>query len=278
MSNNSNNLSASKKAIVIGASSDIGDALCRDWLSKDWEVHGTYRTMSEGVRDLTANLTSMTQCDLSSKSSIDEACKVLGNQAKDWDVLIMGPGLQDPVNLFLDCDIDEWSESIEVNFTNQVRIVHCLLQNRNRPSSTSPVVLFFAGGGTNNATLRYSAYTISKIASIKMMELLAAEIPEVKFVIVGPGWVKTKIHDSTIKAGDKAGDNYLRTIEKLKSEDCTPMKSVIDCCNSLIDGSTEIISGRNFSVVFDKWGTKELNELLEKYPDMYKLRRFGNDF
>ena len=33
-----------KKAIVVGASADIGAALCEDWIEKGWEVYGTYRT------------------------------------------------------------------------------------------------------------------------------------------------------------------------------------------------------------------------------------------
>ena len=35
----------------------------------------------------------------------------------------------------------------------------------------TPTVITWAGGGVNSAPLRYSAYTISKIAQLKMMEL-----------------------------------------------------------------------------------------------------------
>jgi len=267
-----------KKAIIIGASSDIGVALCKDWAKKSWQLYGTYRTMSEDIINLKSNLMGIFECDLTSKTSVDNVCSELVENVEDWDVLVLAPGLQDPVNLFLDCNIDEWFESIDVNFKNQVRIVYRLLKNRNPSLNSSPTVLFFAGGGTNNATLRYSAYTVSKIALIKMVELLAAEILDVKFVIVGPGWVKTKIHNSTLKAGPSAGENYKRTIEQLNSDRCTPMEKVVDCCNDLIAGPKNLLTGRNFSVVFDKWGTEELHSLLSKHPDMYKLRRYGNNF
>ena len=149
---------------------------------------------------------------------------------------------------------------------------------RNMDNTLGPCVLFFAGGGTNAATANYSAYTISKIALIKMCELLDAEIPDVRFTIVGPGWVRTKIHQATLEAGERAGDNYEKTNFLLNNDESTPMKYVLDCCDWLINSPREVVSGRNFSTVFDKWDTKELSEKLMSDSDMYKLRRYGNEF
>lgn len=267
-----------KKAIVVGASADIGVALCEDWISKGWEVSGTYRTYSDAVRCLEPELCSLVKCDLSNTESVEEACLTLKRCTSCWDVLVLGPGLQEPIGMFTQCDFNEWSQSIIVNFTNQLRFVHKLLPDRNLDAKASPTVIFFAGGGVNNAPKGYSAYTVSKIALMKMVELLAAEIPDVKFLIIGPGWVKTKIHKSILDAGVKAGDNYDRTVEKFRKDEFTAMEEVVTCCNVLINGSKELLTGRNFSVVFDKWGSNELDKLLAKHPDMYKLRRFGNDY
>jgi hypothetical protein len=54
------------------------------------------------------------------------------------------------------------------------------------------------------------------------------------------------------------------------------MEKVVACCNTLISGSRKILTGRNFSVAFDRWDDPVLVDLLEKNPDMYKLRRYGN--
>ena len=137
--------------------------------------------------------------------------------------------------------------------------------------------MFFAGGGTNSATVNYSAYTISKIALIKMCELLDAEVKDVRFTILGPGWVGTKIHQATLKAKEDAGANYETTKYKLNSDELTPMNEVLDCCDWLINSPREVISGRNFSAVFDKWGSKELSQELVRDSEMYKLRRHGNE-
>ena len=264
------------KALVIGVSSDIGNALCEDWLSKSWELAGTYRTESDMVKRLSKRVGTLVQCDLENSYSVDTACANLMKAMSFWDVLVLGPGLQEPVELFHQCNFDEWEMSVKVNFTNQLRVLHRLLANRALTSLCGPTVLFFAGGGVNSAPVHYSAYTVSKIAVVKMIELLAAELPEVKFLIVGPGWVKTKIHNSILDAGELAGVGYNQTLQMFKNGAFTPMEKVVSCCNTLISGSREILTGRNFSVAFDKWEDPHFADLLEKEPDMYKLRRFGN--
>jgi len=268
----------SRKAIIISASSDIGHAMCLRWKKRGWEVYGTFRTKSPSVDELNSLNIKLVHCDVADDNSVQDACVELRKICPKWDVLVMCPGSQDPVGMFNKCSFDEWERSMKVNCINQLRVVHGLLQARgNKEVGFEPCVIFFAGGGTNGATLNYSAYTVSKIALIKMCELLDAEIPDTSFVIVGPGWVKTKIHNSTVKARMRAGDNYQRTIDMLASSECTPMGKVLDCCDWIINSERGAVSGRNFSVVFDSWGSQALEKQLLSDKNMYKLRRSGND-
>jgi NAD(P)-dependent dehydrogenase (short-subunit alcohol dehydrogenase family) len=265
------------ETIVISASSDIGAAACRRWARRGWSVYGTYRIPSPKTADLEANGVTLTSCDLACTGSVLKACRTLRKACRRWDVLMLASGSLDPVGPFARCDFTEWEESVRVNFTAQLRILHELLQSRSS-DVRQPCVIFFAGGGTNNAVINYSAYTVSKIALIKMCELLDAEISDTRFAIVGPGWVRTKIHESTLRAESRAGSNYDRTIEMLSGNQCTSVERVIDCCDWIIDSDREIVSGRNFSVVYDAWGTERLSRLLSTNRDLYKLRRYGNKF
>jgi len=267
-----------RSAIVISASSDIGTAICNRWQSDGWHVYGTYRTKSAATEQLNSLAIKLVHCDLSDATSIRDACSLLRTLCPQWDVLVMCPGVQDPVGLFSECSFKEWEESLRVNFSSQMRIIHELLPTRHTEAALEPVVLLFAGGGTNNAPPNYSAYIISKIALIKMCELLDAEIADTRFAIVGPGWVKTKIHEATLRVSTRAGANYQRTVEKLAGDECTPMDEVLDCCDWVVNAPREFVSGRDFSVVYDKWGTEELSKMLAENADMYKLRRYGNDW
>mgnify|MGYP001558311374 FL=1 len=270
-------MTGSRAAVIISLSSDIGVAMSRRWRGLGWQVYGTYRTKTTAVEQLERQGTRVVSCNLSDVASIRQACADLTAQCPSWDVLVLCPGTQEPVGSFQDCDFDAWEASIHINFTGQLRVVHALLPTARQGGHPEPLVLFFAGGGTNNATVSYSAYTVSKIALMKMGELLDAEIPNARFAIVGPGWVNTKIHEATLRAGRAAGANYRRTLETLAGTDCTPVERVLDCCDWILQAKREVVSGRNFAVAFDPWNTEELERLLLADPHMYKLRRFGND-
>lgn len=267
---------AKRSAIVISASSDIGNALSLRWNTFGWDVYGTYRTKTKDVDNLMKSGVNLVSCDLLDSKSVKNACVSLCRFCSRWDVLVLCPGTLNPVGAFKNINFSQWEDSIKINFISQMRIVQKLLPSRNINSRLGPCVLFFAGGGTNSATVNYSAYTISKIALTKMCELLDAEINDTRFVIIGPGWVKTKIHAATLEAGAKAGDNYLFTKNKLDGNDCTSIEKVLDCCDWVIESPRNLISGRNFSVVYDRWGTKSLQKELSEDPHMYKLRRHGN--
>jgi NAD(P)-dependent dehydrogenase (short-subunit alcohol dehydrogenase family) len=199
------------KAIVISATSDIATEMCVHWAKKGWTLSGTYLSQGANYKKL-MGLMKLFPCDLLNKDSIDETAQLIGKSIKGWELIIFAAGSLMPVGSFDQVDIDEWIASIHLNFIHQIRMLRNLLPYRDRQAGEK-TVLFFAGGGTNTAVVNYSAYTVSKIALIKMCELLDAEIPDVKFSIIGPGWVKTKIHHATIQAGKAfAGDNF----EKLK--------------------------------------------------------------
>lgn len=262
----------SLRAIIISASSDIGRDLAIEWKKKGWDVWGTYRSHSESLKLLADQSIPMVRCDLSDDKSIDMACCDL---PKDWEILVFCAGLMDPIGTFESVDFKEWENGLNINFISQLRMLHKLLPSRNKNSDAR--VLFFAGGGTNNAVTNYSSYCISKIALIKMCELLDAEIPDVWFMILGPGWVKTKIHESTIAAGPvKAGSNYQKTQMRLDGDEWISMDRVIESCTWLATTQSRGVRGRNFSVANDRIGSKQLEDALEENPNMYKLRRDNN--
>lgn len=266
------------QAIILSASSGIGEALAKSWAQKGWKVFGTYRTQSSSVLEMSKNSAiSMTPCDLDSIASIETACNHL--KSVSWDVLVFAVGKMEPIGPFEKLSFSRWEESIQVNFLRQMRILHALLPSRNKTGALDPCVLFFAGGGTNSAVVNYSSYTISKIALTKMSEFLDAEMPDVRFAIVGPGWVKTKIHEETLRAGaEMAGANFGRTEGRLKGTDWVPMDKVVQCCTWIATTASKGVRGRNFSVANDLCGHFELEKALENDPNMYKLRRSQNSW
>jgi short-subunit dehydrogenase len=264
--------------IIVSVSSDIAFELAANWLKNGDKLIGTYRNWNKNLDELSKypNLT-LIKLNFDHKKDFNKLFRLVKKLGK-WSVLVIASGRQEPIGNFENIIFSEWLDGVKVNFLDQLKIVHLLLPMKTKKTENGPTVLFFAGGGTNNSVNNYSAYTISKIGLIKMCELLSTEVPNVKFSIVGPGWVKTKIHKPTIlDFGNKSEDNYEKTVQMLAGNDCVPIHDVVKSCNWIINQKHEVASGRNFSTKFDKFNDILVNELIKDH-NMYKLRRYKNDW
>jgi len=261
----------SKKTIILSISSDIGNAIALRRLKENAYVVGTFRTSSEPTANLRSAGAKLVSLDFLDKNSVDKACSYIGKIASYWDELIVAPGTLEPIGNFEKLDFDDWSNSFSINFLNQLRAVNKLLKTRGK----SPTILFFAGSGTNGSADKFSAYTASKIALIKMTELLDSEIKDAKFVIVGPGWINTKIHQQTIKAKEKASIAYDSTMKRIIDSDFGSMGDLLDCIDWICHQPKYVVGGRNISSQHDNWRS-DLAQIFISEPSAGKLRRHAN--
>ena len=135
--------------------------------------------------------------------------------------------------------------------------------------------MLLAGGGTNNPFRNYSAYCVSKIALIKMCELIDDEERDANVFVIGPGYTNTRIHEETLRAGPSAaGDGYYKTLALLKTRG-TAIDEVYEHMQWCMRQGRTVAGGRNFSTVHDAWrdGGAALAENLRGDPDAFRLRR-----
>ncbi len=266
-----------RTVFILGASSDIGRALVERHAGDGDFVIGTYRTI-DTVSDLVGKPDiHFIPCDVARPESVAAAVATYARMGRPWDVFISAVGTEEPIGRFFECDFDEWERSVVVNSTAQLRVLHALHPYRTR--HTMAAAVFFAGGGTNNVFPNYSAYCVSKIALIKMCELLDVENEDLAVFIVGPGWVRTKIHEQTLRSPAAAGANYERTLEFVRSDrPGTSYDDIYACIAWCLAEGREVAGGRNFSIVHDPWrdGGAALATWLRGGRDLFKLRRSGN--
>jgi len=259
------------KAIILSISSDIGCELAKALKKKGYEVYGTYNKTKPKINLKQENLLKLSIKNYGS-SEYDNWIRSIG----EWNLFISCIGTQDPVAQFTDVVVDKWVEGIAENSTYQIAALLKAIKYRSKDPISS--IIFFAGGGTNSATPFYSAYNLGKISLIKSIELLDYEIEDAKFSILGPGWVKTKIHNSTLIAKEKAGSNYIKTIKMMSSEkNFNPIEKVIEDTFKIISLPKHLVGGRNFSSVHDEITAENLTRLKILDNDFYKLRRKLND-
>ena len=252
--------------LIIGAASGIGSELVKNYIADGDNVIGTIRTTKNETCELDF------YCDIDLPFSVSSFIENYSKLGVVWDTLILCPCNPLPVKSFFNCDFIEWEKSVNTNFINQMRMVHSLYPFRNKEGISN--IVFFAGGGVNNAVIDFSAYTISKIALIKMCEFLDAENEDLNIFAVGPGLTKTKVHD--IIYMNSEGKKHEEALNFINSAGGTLMDDIYGCIRILCEYG-KVASGRNFSVVHDAWDTEELFTQLEHDNNMYKLRRHGNE-
>jgi len=265
-----------KNIIILGVSADIGRNICELFHRDGFNIIGTYRNDFPEYDHLSKlDRVQLIRCDLTNPQDLDIFIEIVHSKNFKWNTLFSSVGSSEPIGRFFDLNFDDWEASIQINMISQLRVLHALYPFKEN-SGISNVVLL-AGGGTNNPFRCYSAYCISKIGLIKMCELIDDEYEDINICILGPGFVKTKTHYETLRAGSRAESNYERVNAFLNSSDTgTSFEKIYNCMTWAIEAGRQVVGGRNFSVVYDRWGTSGIQEELLSDPNMYKLRRYKN--
>ncbi len=239
------------RAVIIGLNSDIGYYLAERYSDLGYDIQGTCRTSSERGDKYGAH-----RCDLVDHWDIEE----FASECKEWDLFISSVGDLKPVGRFFDVEYSEWENSVYVNAIAQLDMLHSIYPHRNKSKVVDAV--FFAGGGVSRSVVDYSAYTLSKVMLIKMCEILNDEYDDINPFILGPGWVKTKIHrDTTSNAY-----NYQDVVKFMDSDGGNSMESIFEVIERI--RGLRNSGGRNFSI-FDELDDARLGA----ETDLFKLRR-----
>ncbi len=260
---------------ILGASADIGREMALRYHADGWRVVGAYRDESHvaPLRELPD--VTLIQCDLAGAAAVESLKEALGGEFR-WDLFVSSVGTMAPIGPFFEIDFDDWERSVSVNVLAQLRVLHALYPYR-RPGGQSHAC-FLAGGGTNGPLTNYSAYCLSKIALIKMCELLDDETTDLNVYIIGPGYMRTKIREETFAAGDRAGPGLEKTQAFYETEG-TSFDDLYAHIGWCMAQGRQVAGGRNFSTMYDPWraGGAALARRLPGNSDDYRLRRHDSE-
>jgi len=259
-------------ALILGVSADIGLALARRLLADGWDVIGLARSAARLEPLLGQPGFSFEPCDLADRKSVADLSARLAAQGRTWRLFISSVGTMTPIGRFFDLDFDAWEASVAINATGQLRVLHGVWPLRQ--AGVVADIMLMAGGGTNSPMTNYSAYCLSKIALIKMCELLDDEEPQANPFIIGPGYVETRIHQETLDAGARAGSALQKTLDFM-TQPGTQMDEIYEHLKWCMAAGKSVAGGRNFSTVHDPWrdGGRDLAAALQGDGDALRLRR-----
>ena len=137
-------------------------------------------------------------------------------------------------------------------------------------------IAVFAGGGASAPFPRYTSYAAAKAALVRLVETLAVEWENdgVEVNCIAPGMVATRIHQATLHAGERAGQDFLnRTRQALENGTAVPAEVGADAAAFLVSDAAAGITGRFVAAVYD--GYRDWPGRIERIrgSDLFTLRR-----
>lgn len=209
-----------KTWVVTGCSSGIGLGFVKELLAREQKVFAVTRNGSPELKqsEQNKNLT-VIKCDLSKEGQEKVVAEALEN--RPVDVLINNAGiLLGEGRGFESFSLRDLRKSLDVNLEAPIRLTKELLPLL-RKSEDPKVVSITSQMGSidDNGSGGYYPYRISKVALNMFNKSFAIDYPEIKSVVLHPGWVKTDMGGPQARLTiEESVNGLLKVIESLTSE------------------------------------------------------------
>jgi NAD(P)-dependent dehydrogenase (short-subunit alcohol dehydrogenase family) len=205
-----------------------------------------------------------------SEGIISEAEAALGG----LDVLVNNAAIQGPIGRTWETDLASWEQTIAVNLLAAVRLCRCVVPSMARRGGGK--IISVSGGGAATPRANFAAYAASKAGLVRFCETLAEETRGLRIDIncIAPGAMGTAMSEAIVEAGAAAaGQREIELAMQARSAGEKALDRAAALCVFLASGSSDGISGRLISAVWDPWAHlgAHVDELQQS--DVYTLRR-----
>ena len=195
-----------KTAVVSGASSGIGRAICERLLESDYSVTGLARDFSKtSIKHKQFNSISL---DFSDLDTLPDKLDAIRQDFSSVDSLVCCAG-QGNFGSLEEFSYQQIRDLIDLNFTSQAFLTRSFLPLMKRQRSGS--IIFIGSESSLTGGRKGAVYSASKFALRGLAQALRKECAKtgIRISIVNPGMVKTGFFDNlTFEPGDSP-DNYL---------------------------------------------------------------------
>ena len=266
--------------MITGASRGLGKELARYFWDKGAHLILVSKNLDQ-LRDALHGLTpASTQkvdyfsCDLGDEHALPGLVAHLKNI--DLDALVNNAAIQGPIGPLQENDWDEWKTTIQTNFLSPVYLCRALVPAMLARPQPGGSIINLSGGGVTAPRPNFSAYAAAKAGLVSFTATLAEELraQHIRVNAIAPGPMPTHMLQQVIKAGaDKAGDNEIRSAEKVVNQSDHSFLRVAGLCEYLIGDQSRNITGKLISALWDKWEDFDQMPADVLNSDLYTLRR-----
>lgn len=227
-----------KTVFITGNSSGLGYALSEQYLSDGWQIYGLSRRGCQGLSDKVHDI----KCDLHNLTSIEPALSELLSGLNRLDVVYLNAGFLGELNKITDISLDQFTQVMNINtWANKVILDWLLTGN----IQVKQVIAISTGTGVSTSK-GWGAYSLSKLALNKLLELYADEFPQTHFTSLAPGLVDTAIQaylcdESRVSVTDFPSIQKMRDAKE--TNNMPSAQKAADAIISAVPGLLKIPSG-----------------------------------
>ena len=273
----------SKNIIVTGGSLGIGFAISKKIASEG----GTVIMIARNTSDLIIATNKLEELynshhyyypvDISNIHEIEIFKNSIKNKFENIHGLVNCAGIYGPIGKTTTINTDDFLDTIKINLMGTIYM--CSMFTNLNSSNNKRKIVNFSGGGAATPFANYSAYATSKTAIVRLTENLSIELNDANIDVncVAPGFVNTRLHNNTIKAGpDNAGQNFFENTKKQIENGSVPPEKAADLTSFLLSDDSNGITGKFISAPWDSWQDEDFQKLLREDKDFATLRRIDN--
>ena len=265
---------AGKTVLITGAGRGIGEAVAHAFARAGANLVLMARTQHDidwvAERSASCGVSSLALAgDVSQRADVARVVAVAQKTFGRIDALVNAAGIYGPIGTFVENDLRAWAEAIETNLLGTVFCMHAVLPGM--IARRNGVVINFSGGGAVAPFPRFSAYSTSKAAVVRLTETVAEEVKEfgVRINTIAPGAVNTRLLDQVLAAGERAGEEFHAKAKQQKADGGTPPSLAAELAVFLASSAAAGVTGRLISAVWDDW-----KSLPERAPELDRSALF----
>jgi len=258
-----------KVAIVTGGGRGIGEAIALAFAREGARLAIASRTQTEldqvagTIQELGGQVQAI-RTDVSDRHDATRLIEAALTAYGQIDILVNAAGVYGPIGPMWDVDMDEWIRAIQINLFGTLICCHAVLPHMIERRQGK--IVNFSGGGATSPLPRFTAYSVSKTAIVRLTETLAEEVKEFNIQVnaVAPGAVDTRLQNQVLAADERAGD-LLARIRRLREtgEGGVPRELPAELVVFLSSDDSDGLTGKLIAAPYDGWQSWHADRIAE---------------
>tara|TARA_Y100001958_G_C21180417_1_gene510399 strand:- start:303 stop:1118 length:816 start_codon:yes stop_codon:yes gene_type:complete len=268
------------KIIIFGATGTIGNFLSKRYLKENNELllfvkdQKSKKKLIKLLNLKKSDNTIVDNLNIMKKNFIKKKIDKYSFFFKKSDLIINATGDLGEIKDISNLNFKKFEKTLNINFFSNLIILQKISKFKKRNKRLS--IIFFSGGGVTSYRKNFSAYSISKLALVKLVEMASKEIKD-KFIqinAISPGIIQSKMIEKTLKNRKLVAKEEIKKIKLQVSSSYKTLDKIYKVINFLITKKGRKISGKLISSKWDNvenWNRKKIEKLCKS--ELYSIRR-----